>query len=200
MARSKKLEKMVVFLIPLGIAVNFIGGQIVSLLKLPIFLDSIGTVTVGALCGPVAGVIVGAVTNLLMTITMPASVLYITNNILVGLLSGVFGRMGFFRSFSKSLFIGALFGFMCGSLGTLVTIMFFGGLGTGTTGMITGFLMTFGIPIKLANFASELFADTLDKIPTLIIAFIVIKRIPDRFLLKLPLGGYYIKNNDTQSE
>src|SRR3712207_9297610 len=36
-------------LIPIGIAVNIIVGQIVSVLKLPLYLDSIGTVLVGVL-------------------------------------------------------------------------------------------------------------------------------------------------------
>ena len=39
-------------LIPVAIAINIAIGQIVVLLKLPVFLDSIGTVLVAALCGP----------------------------------------------------------------------------------------------------------------------------------------------------
>ena len=39
-------------LIPIAIGINIAVGQIVLVLKLPVFLDSIGTVMVAALCGP----------------------------------------------------------------------------------------------------------------------------------------------------
>lgn len=39
-------------LIPIAITINIAVGQIVLLLKLPVFLDLIGTVLVAVLCGP----------------------------------------------------------------------------------------------------------------------------------------------------
>ena len=47
----KKWNKLTVFLIPIGIAVNVVGGQLALMLKLPVFLDSIGTFVIAALCG-----------------------------------------------------------------------------------------------------------------------------------------------------
>ena len=47
----KKIDKLAIFLIPIGVALNFIGAQIAMLLKLPVYLDAIGTIVVGALCG-----------------------------------------------------------------------------------------------------------------------------------------------------
>ena len=69
----KKMNKLVIFLIPIGIAVNFVGGQIAILLKLPLYLDAIGTIVVGALCGGVPGALVGLITNLLNAITSPTT-------------------------------------------------------------------------------------------------------------------------------
>ena len=43
---SKGMDKLTLFLIPIGVAVNFIGGQIAILLRLPLYLDSIGTIVV----------------------------------------------------------------------------------------------------------------------------------------------------------
>ncbi|HKG53288.1 MAG TPA: hypothetical protein VKB04_03430, partial [Anaerolineales bacterium] len=50
-------------LIPVAIAINITIGQIVVLLKLPVYLDSIGTVLVAVLCGPWAGAVTGALSN-----------------------------------------------------------------------------------------------------------------------------------------
>lgn len=68
--------RLTIFMIPIGVATKFIGGQIVSLLKLPIYLDSIGTVLVGALCGGLPGALVGAIANVINSITNPTTMAY----------------------------------------------------------------------------------------------------------------------------
>ncbi|MBP8293563.1 MAG: hypothetical protein KAX65_12380, partial [Caldilineaceae bacterium] len=56
-------------LIGLAIVVNIAVGRLVrEVLHWPLWLDSIGTVLVGALRGPLAGAATGAATNLLVTI------------------------------------------------------------------------------------------------------------------------------------
>ena len=52
-------------LIPLGIALNIVVGQLVGALNLPIFLDSIGTVLVALLAGPWVAALTGLLSNLI---------------------------------------------------------------------------------------------------------------------------------------
>ena len=60
-------------LIPIAIAINIILGQTVAAaLKVPIYLDSIGTILVGVLAGPIAGALTGALANLIWTYVLPA--------------------------------------------------------------------------------------------------------------------------------
>ena len=60
-------------LIPIAIAINIILGQTVAAaLKVPIYLDSIGTILVGVLAGPIAGAITGGLANLIWTYVLPA--------------------------------------------------------------------------------------------------------------------------------
>ncbi|WP_163103452.1 hypothetical protein [Peribacillus alkalitolerans] len=188
----KNSFKLTVFLIPIGIAVNFIGGQIVLLLKLPLYLDSIGTIVVGALCGGIPGAVVGAITNLTISITNPTTLAYIWLNILFGLLAGFLAKRGIFKSLWKTIVASIGFAVIGGGLGATITILMFGGLGAGTTGMITGMLMTMGFSVEAGAFMSELFADLLDKIPTLFIVYLILKSIPMRTLVKLPQGGIFI--------
>jgi energy-coupling factor transport system substrate-specific component len=62
-------------LIPVAIVINIVIGQIVqNVLKLPIYLDSIGTVLVGALAGPLAGAITGALSNLIWGYLLPSPI------------------------------------------------------------------------------------------------------------------------------
>ena len=48
----------------IGIALNMALGQLAGMLKLPVFLDSIGTILVAVLCGPWAGAVTGLVISL----------------------------------------------------------------------------------------------------------------------------------------
>ncbi|NLV47950.1 MAG: ECF transporter S component, partial [Clostridiaceae bacterium] len=43
--------------IPIGVAINFVGGQLASLLKLPVYLDTIGTMLTAILAGPWVGAV-----------------------------------------------------------------------------------------------------------------------------------------------
>ena len=62
-------------LIPIAIAINIILGQTVAAaLKVPIYLDSIGTILVGVLAGPIAGALTGGLANLIWTYVLPAAV------------------------------------------------------------------------------------------------------------------------------
>jgi energy-coupling factor transport system substrate-specific component len=90
---------------PIAIAINIILGQTVAAaLKVPIYLDSIGTILVGVLAGPLAGALTGALTNLLWTYVLPApfhsdyAAPFFIVAVEIGLLAGIFGRFGFFRS------------------------------------------------------------------------------------------------------
>ena len=110
MKGSKNVSKMAFFLLPLGIAVNFIGGQVATLLNLPIYLDAIGTMVVAALCGPIYSVATALVTGLLMSITHPTNLVYIGNYLAVGLFSGLFAYWGFYKNVWKSCIAGAVVG------------------------------------------------------------------------------------------
>ena len=43
--------------------INILGGTIVLLLRLPVYLDSIGTVLAAALFGPAAGLVPGLISD-----------------------------------------------------------------------------------------------------------------------------------------
>lgn len=111
-AQTKRLESIssqfdtrTIVLIPIAIAINIILGQTVSAaLKVPVYLDSIGTILVGVLAGPIAGALTGGLANLIWTYVLPApfhsdyAAPFFIVAVEIGLLAGVFGRLGFFRS------------------------------------------------------------------------------------------------------
>ena len=82
----------IAIMIPLGVAINYVGGQIASSLGLTIYLDSIGTVIVAAIMGPWVGAISGALYNIISAL--------IGGNIL-GVKSSTRFRMCLSRPFSS---------------------------------------------------------------------------------------------------
>jgi hypothetical protein len=91
-------------LMAVGIGVNVILGQTVaSALKIPIYLDSIGTILVGVLCGPVAGALTGGLGNVLWSYVIPPPFQYqpaaafAITAVAIGVIAGFVGRAGFMR-------------------------------------------------------------------------------------------------------
>jgi energy-coupling factor transport system substrate-specific component len=188
----KGYGRLTIFMIPIGIAINFIGGQIALLLKLPVYLDSIGTILVGATCGMLPGALVGAVSNILNSITSPPTLAFGVLSIMFGLLAGFLGRRGVFKSWWKTLLSAIPFALIGGVLGAIITILVFGGLAVGGGAIIVGALVATGIDTNTANFVAQVPMDVLDKVPTVLIVFAIIKGIPKRLYAKLPLGYVYL--------
>ena len=91
-------------LMPIAIALNIILGQTVAAaLKIPIYLDSIGTILVGVLAGPLAGAATGALANVLWAYVIPPPFQYppaaafAIVAAVIGLLAGVAGQLGVLR-------------------------------------------------------------------------------------------------------
>jgi hypothetical protein len=93
----------VIALMPVAIAINIVLGYTVgNVLKLPIYLDSIGTILVGVLAGPLAGALTGALTDLIWQYTpvIGGGTIgpFAITAAVIGLLAGLWGRLGVYRS------------------------------------------------------------------------------------------------------
>lgn len=101
---SRQFDTRTIVLMPLAIAINIILGQTVAAaLKIPVYLDSIGTILVGVLAGPIPGALTGFLANILWTYVVPppfqgsASAAFAIVAAVIGLLAGMFGRLGWMR-------------------------------------------------------------------------------------------------------
>jgi energy-coupling factor transport system substrate-specific component len=103
---TRQFDTRTIVLIPLAIAINVVLGQTVaSALKVPVYLDSIGTILVGVLAGPFAGAATGLLSNLAWTFLFagtpfgsPFAWPFAIVAAEIGLLAGIFGYAGVFRS------------------------------------------------------------------------------------------------------
>jgi hypothetical protein len=110
---KKDFTTRTLVLIPVAIAINIVVGQLIILLKLPIYLDSIGTVLVGALAGPWAGALTGALANIIWGLTLyPPALPFFYVAAVIGAMAGIAAKMGVFERSSPrwlSALIGGIF-------------------------------------------------------------------------------------------
>lgn len=194
MKDSQKFTKLTIFLIPIGIAVNVVGGQLAVLLKLPVFLDSIGTFVVGALCGWAPGLLVGLGCGLINAISLPTLLPYTIIGMLFGIIASFLARKHMFSAIWKVIINGVGVGLISTCIAVPITATLYGGfVGTGASVIVTT-LMAAGWGVLPATFVSELSSELLDKIICMVIIFFVLKSMPARLVVKLPNGKYFLKD------
>lgn len=192
MKTKNKLDKMTLLLIPLAVAINMVAYNIIYPATMVVLGDSIGTILVGAVCGPVPGLIVGLLSNLVNVIKNPIMIVMAPLNMAFGVTAGIMAKKGFFRKMWKTLLCTPIFGFLGGWIsGTIIFFAMGGDFWGNLASVVMGIPMfNAGIPKYLAMAVSSLVFDSIDKFVCLLIVFLVIKALPDRFLIKLPYGKY----------
>ena len=101
---ASQFDTRTIVLMPIAVAINIIlGATVANALKLPIYLDSIGTILVGALAGPVAGALTGFLSNTLWTYVIPPpfqngpAAAFGIVAVVIGVIAGLVGRAGWLR-------------------------------------------------------------------------------------------------------
>ena len=118
----KRLGKYLLLVLG-GILINLILSQTAGQLKIPMYLDCIGTILVSMIGGFVPGIVVGYATNLLKMIFDPESIYYCAINVLIAVLAALLQRKNWFRTWKKTLLSVPLFALIGGGLGSLLTLV-----------------------------------------------------------------------------
>ena len=111
---KKEFSTRTLVLIPIAIVINIVIGELTVRLKLPIYLDSIGTVLVGAIAGPWAGALTGALADLIWGLFNRYAAAFFYVAAVIGVMAGLAGKSGAFQNVSPrwlSTIIGAVFFF-----------------------------------------------------------------------------------------
>lgn len=186
-----RLSTSTVTLFPVAITINIVIGQIVRITGLPVHLDSIGTVLVGVLAGPAAGAATGALSSITVGMTInPGSLPYAVTAATIGLLAGIFARIGLFRRRMPNVIVaGVLIGVVAGVISAPITAFVFGNAG-GSLGQsaFIATLQVYGNSMLKAASIQGLIADPLDKVVTCLLAHTVLVALPARLRQRFPFA------------
>ena len=168
-----------------AIVINISLGHLVQYVaQWPLFFDSIGTILVGALLGPLAGAATGALSNIIWGLFLgdPSILPYTLTAAFIGWAAGYVASLGAFKHFRTALFAGLLVGMAAALISAPITAYIFGGLTGGGTDYLTSYLTATGANILQAATIQGFISDPLDKMLSFALAWLTWRTIHPYFL------------------
>lgn len=176
----------------LAVCINLVGGELALLLRLPIYLDSIGTILVGALCGPWYGLLPGLLSGILMGITSDIYSLYFAPvGMIVGMMTGFVWRKMLSGSSKKwKIFPAALIITVPGTIvSSLICAGLFGGITSSGSTILVQLLAKTPLGLTASVFLVQILTDYLDRLISIILVMALLKALPKQLLATFQKKG-----------
>lgn len=177
---SLKLSTVQIVLIPVAIGINYVGKMFAAMLKLPLWLDCIGSCLAACLGGPIVGALSGIINNVLYGVTVdPFATVYALTQAGIGVAVGYMAYKGKMDTIVGAVITGVVSGAVAVLISTPLNIIYWGG----QTGNVWGdaafaSLTASGTPVWIASLVDETLVDIPDKILVLLITFLLLRSLP----------------------
>ena len=185
MKSRKKMTVNQMVLIALAACINTAGGQAALALRLPVYLDSIGTILAGILLGPVYGMLPNLLSGILMGMTTDIYSLYFAPvGMVTGFMAGLASRrmpelMGRVRGLR--LFLAAALITVPGTIvSSLICAGLFGGITSSGSTVLVQLLSHTPLGMTASIFLVQVITDLADRTVSLFLASAAAGAVPDR--------------------
>ena len=170
----KSVNVKKVMYLALALALNWVGALIALSLRLPIYLDTLGTVLAALLYGPVYGAGVALGSALINQLSDPMAIFYAPVGIVVGVLVGLLIK----RDLSWKALLGRVFVVSIpGTLvASLITVILFKGITTSGSSLLVQALHAVGLDLVTASFLVQFVTDYADRLITIGLIVLLFKR------------------------
>ena len=185
MKNRKKMTVNQMVLIALAACINTAGGQAALALRLPVYLDSVGTILAGMLLGPVYGMLPSLLSGILMGMTTDIYSLYFAPvGMITGFMAGLASRgmpeltghmkkSGFFLASAMIAIPGTVVSYLiCAGL--------FGGITSSGSTILVQLLSHTPLGMTASVFLVQILTDFADRTVSLFLAAAAVGVIPDR--------------------
>lgn len=171
----KKISTSTLAFMAICVALNFVGANIALLLRLPIYLDTFGTITASIFLGPWFGVITAIVSALLSWATTDIFALYFSPvAIILALLTGYLVHTD---SKAKTIwwksFVISLAGTVASSI---ITVVLFHGITSSGSSLLVQFLHGLGLDLVTSSVIVQALTDYADRFLTISASLALVKR------------------------
>ena len=173
--KNRKIK--IITYIPICAAINIAGAFIASTLKLPVYLDTIGTFLSSFLFGPVYGAVCGAITSLVNGIT---SLYFMPVQIVIGLSAGILYNKNMFKG--RKIILSTIIVTLIGSvISSAIAAYVFSGVTSSGSSYIVAVMKNMGIGVFKSVFSTQIITDMIDKF----IAVFVVLTIMSKDIIKV---------------
>ena len=178
----------VIALVPVASVLNVIGGTVAGALKLPIFLDMIGTAVVAMTIGPWWGALVGVITNVTSGfITGPVSIPFAACNVVGALIWGYGTKWGWANDKLKFFGLSVASAVGVSLMAAPIVIFVFGGATGHASDVLTAGLLAAGGDMWTSVFSSNISVSSADKILSSFLALAIIGALPTNLQVTGPI-------------
>ncbi|MEE0751750.1 ECF transporter S component [Frisingicoccus sp.] len=175
-------------MIAIGIVINIVGAFLALNLRLPVYLDSIGTVLVSGLLGPVYGMVTGVLGSMISGITFDIySLYYAPVQLFTGLMAGLVFRTVWLKGWR--LPIGSLAVSLPTSVvSAMITAFLFGGITSSGSSYLVVLMNNLGMNLTLSCFLVQVLTDYGDKLIAVILVTATLRSMTPEMKLKIRGG------------
>jgi energy-coupling factor transport system substrate-specific component len=180
---NSKLVKQELTLIPLGIALNLAIGGLVFALKLPVYLDAVGTIIITIIAGVRAGIAVGVLSFLIGGLLFnPVLPYFCGTQAAIAIYTHLVAKRGGFRNIGWTILSGIGLGVVAGIVSAPVIVALFGGVTGSGASLVVAFLLKAGEGLYKSVLLSGLASEPLDKTLQCLLAFFLLRGLPKTVL------------------
>jgi energy-coupling factor transport system substrate-specific component len=170
-------------LIPLGIGINIGIGALAYALKLPVYLDAIGTVLITIMLGWQAGIITGVLGFIITSIFInPIAIWFIGTQAVIAIYTHLLSKRGAFSNILKTIFTGIGLGIIAAIVSAPIIVYLFGGVTGNGPSLIVAYLVASGKTILKSVLLSGISVEPIDKTIQCLLALFILKSIPKSIL------------------
>lgn len=171
-------------LVVVGAGLNLGLGFIVATIKLPFYLDSIGTVLATALGGFWAGAASGALAVVVGSAYTPTLWAYAGTALAIAAYVSIVYRVGYLKKLLRTLIFGLGLGVVSAIVSAPVTTYIWKGVSLSGADAITAFFSATGETLMDSVILGGLSTDPVDKLITSLVVFLLLRRVPNRWFIR----------------
>lgn len=183
-----------------GVALNLTLGQLTTALKIPMYLDSVGTILVAVLCGPLSAMLTGSIANALgSALGSPGMIFFIPVVLVIGAFTGWIASHGWFRYWYLVLLGGILQGLLAALVAAPIAAYLFGGVMMSGTDFLVIYFRSVGYSLLESVLYQGFASDPIDKTISYLLTFFIVHSLPKSIIARFH-GGRHITRSSVHDQ
>ena len=160
--------------------INIIGGYIALFLHLPIYLDSIGTILISAVLGPIYGMAPSLLSNLVLGMMGDVyAFYYLPVGMLLGALNGWLWNKPTLKIGGR-LLLALIITLPTSLLSACITAKLFGGITSSGSTVLVQLLAKTPLGLTMSCFLVQLLTDCIDRFLSIALVQTILKKLPQK--------------------